>query len=95
MAKRQTRRSISVAKLTYEKLQTYAREQGTSCSGIVETLLAPILREVAPTPPVKEVVVTTPVLEKRGHWEPRAAPILKDPVKADLGDPSANKIFTF
>jgi hypothetical protein len=102
MAKNQTRKSISVSKRTYERLQAFVKAHGTSCSALVERVLAPILDgappmesvKEAPLAPVKEVVVATPVLEKQGHWEPRPAPVLKDPVKADLGD-LASKIFTF
>lgn len=43
MASKQSRRSVSVCKETYEALQKKALEDGTSCSGIVEKLVRPYL----------------------------------------------------
>lgn len=60
MSKKQTRRSISVSGETYDKLQAYVEQHGSSCSGVVEDLLRPFLglEERAPNlsrPPVKRV----------------------------------------
>jgi hypothetical protein len=48
MAKKQTRRSISLAGTTYARLRVHADENGTTMSDVVEKLLAPLL---ASTPP--------------------------------------------
>ena len=40
MAKRQTRRSISLKGLTYQRLQKWCARQGTSMSGTLENIIA-------------------------------------------------------
>ena len=40
MAKRQTRRSISVKGITYQRLKDYCAEQGCSVSGYLEEIIA-------------------------------------------------------
>lgn len=109
MSKKQTRRSISVSRETYERLKLHVEANGGSCSAIVEDLLRPVIglaprvvpERAAPKPRVREVVVATPVLEVNGDWEPRPVPVpvrRAEPVvkQADpvLGD-QASKIFTF
>ena len=45
MAKRQTRRSISVKGLTYQRLKNFCEEQGMSVSGYLEEIIAARLDE--------------------------------------------------
>lgn len=40
MAKRQTRRSISVKGLTYQRLKNYCEAQGLSVSGYIEDIIS-------------------------------------------------------
>ena len=51
MAKRQTRRSISVKGITYQRLKTYCDSKGKSVSGFLEEIIADRLDAVnAPIP---------------------------------------------
>ena len=58
MAKRQTRRSISVKGITYQRLKNYCESQGMSISGFLEDIIAarldaervPVPKRVEPTP---------------------------------------------
>jgi len=51
MAKKQTRRSISVSRLTYERLKSYCETNGISMSQFVERRVGDYLgREPAPAP---------------------------------------------
>lgn len=58
MAKRQTRRSISVKGLTYQRLKNFCEEQGLSVSGYLEGIIAerldaanvPVPERVEPRP---------------------------------------------
>jgi hypothetical protein len=51
MAKKQTRRSISVSKGTYERLRAYCETNGISMSQFVEKRVGEVLgRAPAPTP---------------------------------------------
>ena len=55
MAKKQTRRSISVSKTTYERLRAYCETNGISMSQFVERRVGDFLgRYEAPPPPVAE-----------------------------------------
>jgi hypothetical protein len=61
MAKRQTRRSISVKGITYQRLKNYCEEQGLSVSGYLEEIIAnnldaqnvPVPEKVEPRPQPK------------------------------------------
>jgi len=44
MAKTQTRRCISISGETYDRVSAHCKEQGTSISGFVETLVAEFFR---------------------------------------------------
>jgi hypothetical protein len=56
MAKRQTRRSISVKGLTYQRLKNFCEEQGLSVSGYLEQIIADNLdAENVPVPEHLEV----------------------------------------
>lgn len=58
MAKRQTRRSISVKGITYQRLKDYCRAEGRSVSGYLEEIIAekldaagvPVPTRVEPNP---------------------------------------------
>jgi len=58
MAKRQTRRSISVKGITYQRLKNFCEEQGLSVSGYLEDIIAnrldaanvPVPEKVEPRP---------------------------------------------
>lgn len=61
MAKRQTRRSISVKGLTYQRLKNYCESQGISVSGYLEGLIATRLdEENVPVPEKVEPRLTKP-----------------------------------
>ncbi|MCA9693971.1 MAG: hypothetical protein R3A51_03265 [Nannocystaceae bacterium] len=61
MAKRQTRRSISVKGITYQRLKDYCEASGISVSGYLEEIIAekldaagvPVPKAVKPRPPTK------------------------------------------
>lgn len=56
MAKRQTRRSISVKGITYQRLKDYCDANGTSVSGYLEEIIAEKLDAAgAPVPTVLKV----------------------------------------
>ncbi|MEM9453081.1 MAG: hypothetical protein AAGF11_02800 [Myxococcota bacterium] len=63
MAKRQTRRSISVKGITYQRLKNFCESQGMSVSGYLEDIIASRLDEA-----------NVPVPEK---VEPRPEPAVK------------------
>lgn len=65
MAKRQTRRSISVKGITYQRLKNFCEEQSLSVSGYLEDIIA-----------AKLDAANVPVPEK---VEPRAAPKANEP----------------
>jgi len=58
MAKRQTRRSISVKGITYQRLKNFCEDQGVSVSGYLEQIIAdkldaqnvPVPEKVEPRP---------------------------------------------
>lgn len=58
MAKRQTRRSISVKGITYQRLKNYCELQGVSVSGYLEDIIARRLDEA--NVPVPERVEPRP-----------------------------------
>lgn len=63
MAKRQTRRSISVKGITYQRLKNFCESQGMSVSGYLEDIIARRLDEA-----------NVPIPEK---VEPRPEPVQK------------------
>ena len=66
MAKKQTRRSISVSRTTYEKLKSFCEVNNISMSQFVETRVGDFLGEA----PAATPAVTPPAAER-----PRPAPI--------------------
>jgi hypothetical protein len=61
MAKRQTRRSISVKGITYQRLKNFCEDQNLSVSGYLEEIIASRLDEA--NVPVPEKVDPRPALE--------------------------------
>lgn len=61
MAKRQTRRSISVKGLTYQRLKNFCEDQNLSVSGYLEEIIASRLDEA--NVPVPEKVDPRPAAE--------------------------------
>jgi hypothetical protein len=63
MAKRQTRRSISVKGITYQRLKNFCEDQGLSVSGYLEGIIAsrldeakvPVPERVDPRPAPRQV----------------------------------------
>lgn len=101
MAKKQTRRSISVSRATYERLKSYCETNGMSMSQFVETRVGDFLgRSIrrpqegerpaeAPIPsaPQRAVAPAPPPIQTIRPAERRPAP---PPAK-----PTADSIFTF
>ena len=80
MAKRQTRRSISVKGITYQRLKNFCEDQGLSVSGYLEQIIAERLDEA-----------DVPVPEK---LEPRPQPAAQKPREGG-GDEIISQHFTF
>ena len=82
MAKKQTRRSISVSRTTYERLKAFCEANNVSMSQLVETQVNGFLgadgapevprseapRPAAPTPPCCTSARTTPTPSARARW---------------------------
>lgn len=84
MAKKQTRRSISVSRATYERLKAYCETHGISMSQFVETRVGDFLGRTDPTP---RPVVSMPRPVAIVHKEEA-----EDKTPEDL---TADQIFTF
>lgn len=67
MAKRQTRRSISVKGITYQRLKNYCEDQNLSVSGYLESIIAERLD--AANVPVPEKVDPRPSTQKEPQRE--------------------------
>lgn len=108
MAKKQTRRSISVSGRLYDRLRLWCDQNHTSMSNVVEVVVGKHIgleaRDAAPSPspvvPRKEAMAPN---ESRG-WIPSVQlPARIDKIKevaeakkeSTPGDPIASKIFTF
>lgn len=81
MAKRQTRRSISVKGITYQRLKNFCEGQSMSVSGYLEDIIAERLD--AANVPVPERV------------EPRPAPQQAEPQRNANGEEIISQHFTF
>jgi hypothetical protein len=74
MAKKQTRRSISVSRATYERLKAFCETQGISMSQFVETRVGDVLTsENVPTRPAAPREALTSPIAPRPAPAPRAA----------------------
>lgn len=87
MAKKQTRRSISVSRDTYERLKSYCETQGISMSQFVETRVGDFLGSSA-EPMSKTTQVPRPVMKKPEAPKEVAKPAVTGKIPAD-------QIFTF
>jgi hypothetical protein len=96
MAKKQTRRSISVSRSTYERLKAFCETQNISMSQFVETRVgdflstsgdAPLAAESRPRPaPAPRPVAARP--EPVRH-EPRHEPALAQPARSPMTSAAA------
>lgn len=84
MAKKQTRRSISVSRSTYERLKSYCETHGISMSQFVETRVGDFLGRSEP--PMRTGVPVS---------RPTSAPPKEEPEKGNDADLTADQIFTF
>lgn len=76
MAKKQTRRSISVSRTTYERLKAFCETQNISMSQFVETRVGDFLSSPdAPAPPAD----ARPVRPAAPRPAPRAEPVRPEP----------------
>jgi hypothetical protein len=74
MAKKQTRRSISVSRSTYERLKSFCETNGISMSQFVENRVGDFLGEGVAMPETTQVVVERPESFGRPALPPRPAP---------------------
>jgi hypothetical protein len=107
MAKKQTRRSISVSRTTYERLKAFCETNGISMSQFVETRVGDFLgRSFRPEPVVPQSApaageparearpAPAPVAQVQPAPAPRPAPVVAKPAPA-APKPTADSIFTF
>ena len=71
MAKKQTRRSISVSGDTYNAVRDYCDEHGLSASGLVTDLLAQYLIDNADGPPPSTEQRLRDAPDEDKNWEER------------------------
>ena len=86
MAKKQTRRSISVSKGTYERLRAYCETNGISMSQFVEKRVGEVLGRAAPAGDKP----ATPGAQQSGGGQQQSGQRKDDDVKL-----SPDRIFTF
>ena len=109
MAKKQTRRSISVSRSTYERLKSYCETNGISMSQFVETRVGDFLgRSIRPdqAPRPAQVVPSAPQAgdaartaepmrpQPQTQPQPRPEPVPRKPAPPPTV-PTADQIFTF
>lgn len=99
MAKKQTRRSISVSRATYERLKSYCETNGMSMSQFVETRVGDFLgrsirrpQEVVPQGTVGAPVPSAP--QRAGAPAQVIRPVERRPAPPPP-KPTADTIFTF
>jgi len=93
MAKKQSRRSVSLSKTTYERLKAYCETADISMSQFVETRIGDFLGRSATSAPVT-VAKSAPVRgATRTESEPAPAPGKK--VDEGAAKRAAERIFTF
>ena len=92
MAKKQTRRSISVSRGTYERLKAYCETHGISMSQFVETRVGDFLGRLDTAPPPVTTTIEKPV--EPPALEPVVEPVAK-PEEASPARLTADQIFTF
>jgi hypothetical protein len=105
MAKKQTRRSISVSRSTYERLKSYCETNGMSMSQFVETRVGDFLGRSIRRPPLdgasQEAAAAIPSAPQRpvAAAAPPPAPTVIRPAERRPAPPpvkpTADSIFTF
>ena len=90
MAKKQTRRSISVSRTTYERLKAYCETHGISMSQFVETRVGDFLgRQSVPSPQVEAAIQTSV------EHQPETETVREEIEKSPPAKLTADQIFTF
>src|SRR5450432_754761 len=82
MAKKQTRRSISVSRTTYERLKAFCEANNISMSQFVETRVGDFLGE-GQAPSITSVVPTTPRPTLPAPHDPAPTASVQIPVKQE------------
>jgi hypothetical protein len=102
MAKKQTRRSISVSRATYERLKSYCETNGMSMSQFVETRVGDFLGRSIRRPQEAPAELAIPSAPQRPAAPVAAAPAPPQPVRPverrpapPPAKPTADQIFTF
>jgi len=90
MAKKQTRKSVSVSRATYDKLKAFCEDNNTNMSQFVEARIAEHLSMQPPPEPraprfVRKVEPSQPVIARKEEKKAPAAPPA----------PTPDRIFTF
>lgn len=90
MAKKQTRRSISVSRTTYERLKAFCEANNVSMSQLVETRVNDFLAgEPAPAVPASPPRAAAPVPVRAAAAAPAAAPVRSTPASSVIPMTSA------
>jgi hypothetical protein len=96
MAKKQTRRSISVSRATYERLKSYCETNGMSMSQFVETRVGDFLGRSIRRPQGEERPAQVPSAPPIASAPP--APVIRPAERRPAPPPTkptADSIFTF
>ncbi len=98
MAKKQTRRSISVSRATYERLKSYCETNGMSMSQFVETRVGDFLgrsiRRPQESAPEAVTIPSAPAVAAPVQPTPVVRPVERRPAPPPV-KPTADSIFTF
>jgi hypothetical protein len=84
MAKKQTRRSISVSRMTYERLKSFCETNGISMSQFVENRVGDFLGEGAALPETGTGIERPPAPPRPAPAAPRPAPPTQPPKSSTL-----------
>lgn len=87
MAKKQTRRSISVSRSAYEKLKAFCEVNGISMSQVVEARIGDLLGD-APAAPAPAPMAVAPAPMRAMSAPPRPTPAPVRPVQAAAAPPA-------
>jgi hypothetical protein len=93
MAKKQTRRSVSIRGTTYEQVREYCERHGLSMSEFMEQRIALFFEGAAerPAPRTHEPRAVVPVTASLSSVEPVAAPVRVGPTGEALDDEQLHK----
>jgi hypothetical protein len=86
MAKKQSRRSVSLSRTTYERLRTYCETSGVSMSQFVEGRIGDFLGRAPSAPAVKrpEAASPAPQATASAPIAPRPVPVVAAPAPAPV-----------